>query len=446
MLETIREYALDQLNAAGEAERARDNHAAYFLDLAERSAEPEYLNEEAVLFRRLEPEIDNVRAALTWLLVEHGFGSDRARLGLRLAGAMVRFWDTRGYLKEEAGWLDRALAQVPEEPTRERATALTALGVNGWFSGDIDRAVTDQEQALAIWRRLDAPKEIVRSLWFLGLVAGKRGDVARLEALAAECAPLVPAIGVTLWHAVPNSLLALAALVGGDSKRASELLQSTLDYHGRHGYLWAHAWVLGVLAEAAMLDNDRPRALALHQRSLAEFNEAGDIYATLDGLIAVADHAVVFGQAETAARLLGAVAVIRAAVGNRLTWTNVTETEVVASVRSVLGDAVFDVMSDAGRSLALADAVALAATVAPSATTTGASQPTPATADDPFGLSPREREVLRLVAEGKSNKEIGEALFVSPRTAGTHVTNIFGKLDVTSRSAAVAVALNHRLM
>ncbi len=442
MLETIREFALDQLEAAGEGDSARDNHAAYFLGLAEQGAIPEYAREEEPHFRRLEPELDNLRAALTWLLVVHDDGTEHARLGLRLAGALVRFWDTRGYLQEEAGWLERALARVPDEPTRERAVVLTGLGVNYWFARDVDRSTAYQEQALAIWRHLNAPKEIVRSLWFLGMIAAKHGDIARLETLRAECAPLAPTLGITLWQAVPYSLQALAALVQGDGQRATEILQPTLAYHAQHGYLWPHAWVLGVLAEAAMLERERPRALTLHQQSLAEFHQTGDIYATVDCLIAVADHATAFGQPDTAARLLGTVAVIRASIGNRLTWTNITEEDAINATRSALGEPAFDAARDSGRSLSLPDAMALAATVTPAA----AAPSTPASAGDPFGLSPRELEVLRLLAEGKSNQELGDALFISHRTAGTHVTNILGKLDVNSRSAAVAVALNNGLL
>jgi non-specific serine/threonine protein kinase len=451
MLETVREYALDHLEAAGEAEKARDSHAAFFLDLAERAAEPEYLRIEAVLFRRLEPEIDNVRTALGWLLVSQEFGSERAQLGLRLAGAMVRFWDTRGFLREEADWLGRALSLVPEEPTRSCATALTALGVNAWFTGDIDQAVTRQEQALAIWRALGDPKPIVRSLWFLGLVASKRGDITRLEALAAECAPLVSNIGITLWQTVPDSLLALAALTRGNGRRVRELFKPVLAYQTQHGFLWSHAWVVGLVAEAAMLEGDRLLALAHHQQSLREFGEAGDVYATLDGLVAVASHATAFGQVDSAARLLGVVSAARAAVGQRLTWKIGTEDEVVAATRTALGDAAFDEAIATGRTLPLPDAIALALAVRPDRPARAPVPSTPAApastvTDDPFGLSPREREVLRLLTEGHTNREIGETLFISPRTAGTHVTNILAKLGVNSRSAAVAVALNRRLV
>jgi DNA-binding NarL/FixJ family response regulator len=59
---------------------------------------------------------------------------------------------------------------------------------------------------------------------------------------------------------------------------------------------------------------------------------------------------------------------------------------------------------------------------------------------DRLGLTPREAEVLGLVAAGKTNREIGEALYVSEKTASVHVSNILRKLGVTSRVDAAAVA------
>ena len=443
MLETVREYALADCDAAGEAESVRDAHAAFFLRLAELSAEREYGREESARFRLLEPELGNVRAALGWLLNGQASDTERARLGLRLAGAMVRFWDVRGYLREEAEWLERALALAPDEPNHERATALTALGVNAWFTGELELAIARQEQALAIWRTLGEGSAIVRSLWFVGLVTAKRGDAARLEALSTESASLVPGLGVTLWRVVPESLLALAALTRGDGRGVRDRLEGTLAYHEQHGYLWPHAWVLGVLAEAALQEGDRGRALALHRQSLAEFAEHGDVYAMLDGMIAVAVHATAFGHAETAAILLGAVAATRVSIGRRTTWSSVSEEETIGAVRAALGDAGFAAAHDAGRALPLAEAVGLALAV--EAQPGAGAAPAPAD-PDPYGLTAREREVLRLMAQGKSNKEIGEALFISPRTAGTHAANVLAKLGVHSRAGVAAFAHSHGLL
>ena len=365
MLETIREYALEQLEREGETAVAHDRHADYFVAVAEHAAVPEYTPEEAMYARRLEPEFPNVRTALGWLLDEAPAELDGPRRALRLAGAMTRFWGIRGYLRESHTWIERALNAAPVEPSYARAVALTALGIIAWWVGDIDGALNRQEEALAIWRELDERRWIVSSLWFVGLVAAKLGNTAQMEELAKEADPLISQIGVTLWATVPSSLRAMAALMRGDRAGTEEYFAPVLAYQGRNNFPWAHAWVLGMFAEAALLERDHAAALERFQASLAEFNDHGDVYATIDGLIAVASQAAELGQAATAARLLGAESVVRAAIGNRVTWMSVTTSETVELTRARLGAEAFDRAFNEGRALCLADAVDLALAVQP---------------------------------------------------------------------------------
>ncbi|MGP0052356.1 MAG: ATP-binding protein [Solirubrobacteraceae bacterium] len=73
----------------------------------------------------------------------------------------------------------------------------------------------------------------------------------------------------------------------------------------------------------------------------------------------------------------------------------------------------------------------------------GGSDPMPAVAADPFGLTPRERQVLALLAEGATNRQIGASLYMAEKTASVHVSRILAKLGVQGRTQAAAVA--HRL-
>jgi DNA-binding CsgD family transcriptional regulator len=115
--------------------------------------------------------------------------------------------------------------------------------------------------------------------------------------------------------------------------------------------------------------------------------------------------------------------------------------EIIKRLRTALGDDVFDVAWSAGQRLSLEEALTSTLNYAPP------EQPEPSTRKPPkaelskLGLTAREAEILEHLLEGRSNAEIGEALFISPRTAGTHVANIFGKLGVSSRAAAVAAVL-----
>ncbi|MGE3796322.1 MAG: NB-ARC domain-containing protein, partial [Thermomicrobiales bacterium] len=220
MLETIREFAISELATAEDIDRIRDAHAAYFLKVAEYSAGDEYGPDEAARILALEPDLGNVRLALGWLLIDREFDSPIVHMGLRLAGAMIRFWDLRGYITEEREWLIHALSRVSEEPTAQRATALTGLGVNAWFSGHIEESEGWQNAALDIWRLLDLPVETARSLWFLALAAAKCGEIPRLQELHIEAELLAPRMTECLWRIVPTAINALTAMVQGDGDSA----------------------------------------------------------------------------------------------------------------------------------------------------------------------------------------------------------------------------------
>ncbi len=144
-----------------------------------------------------------------------------------------------------------------------------------------------------------------------------------------------------------------------------------------------------------------------------------------------------------ATRLLGAAAALAETVNDPLTPVEQARCQdAVTEARTSLGDTNFKAAWTAGKTLTAEQAVAeateiLAAMAAPSAPSTAA--------NDPFGLTPRESEILRLLTEGRSNQAIADTLFISPRTAKNHVAHILAKLGASSRAAAVAYALRHDL-
>lgn len=86
------------------------------------------------------------------------------------------------------------------------------------------------------------------------------------------------------------------------------------------------------------------------------------------------------------------------------------------------------------------EALARRARISLEAVEAGAPEPAPTSEIDRFGLTPREVEVLELLAEGRTNRQIAETLFISESTAGVHVSNILGKLGVANRVEAAAIA------
>ncbi|MGH2409225.1 MAG: hypothetical protein ACRDGS_02535, partial [Chloroflexota bacterium] len=144
MLETLREYGLEQLSADGDAARATGAHALYFHGLA-KAAEPELTGSaQGQWLARLQSEHDNLRAALAWALArDHDdpqARQDGVEAGLRLAGSLWRFWSIRGYAYEGRAWLERLLSVEIGAGSKEtkaiRAAALRGAAALAYGQGD----------------------------------------------------------------------------------------------------------------------------------------------------------------------------------------------------------------------------------------------------------------------------------------------------------------------
>jgi predicted ATPase len=182
-LETIREYSQERLKASREEADFRARHGEFFLKLAE-EAETELAGSvRAAWLDRLENEYENLRAALAWCLAEE----NGAEVGLRLAGALVLFWEVRGYLSEGRSYLAEALGKEGAgRPMRERAKALNGAAVLAWMQGDSGAARALFEESLAIERTSGDPWGIAWSVHHLGHVASEQGDYEMARGLYEE--------------------------------------------------------------------------------------------------------------------------------------------------------------------------------------------------------------------------------------------------------------------
>ena len=180
LLETLRQYARDRLEDTGGSAAVRVRHRDYYLALAE-EADPKLKGaEQAEWLKRLEEEHENLRAGLACSLAEAETGG-----GLRLCGALQRFWWTRGYLSEGRQWCMGVLCKAgAEERTRERANVLNAAGVLAKYQGDYPAARALHEESLAIRRELGDRLGIAASLNSLGAVAQDQGDYPATRALS----------------------------------------------------------------------------------------------------------------------------------------------------------------------------------------------------------------------------------------------------------------------
>jgi len=422
LLEIIRQYAEEQLVAAGEAELARDRHRDWYVGLAEQ-AEPELTrSEQTQWLARLEIEHDNLRAALRWAR-----DSDDVEMGLRLAGALWRFWATRGYVDEGRRWLDTLLAE-PEGPNSAtvaddvRAKALNGAGMLALHQGDHARATALHEESLTLAHARGNVASIAGALNNLALTAYRQGDYARAAGLFEECLTyrrkedtgVATAMALSNFAVVAelqgdygralalqeeslalrrsaghkagiagstNNLGALAYQVG-DLERAERLLRESLmlqrelkhkrgiavshnalglvayqrgNYHGAWSLIQESltlyndlgdtdgiAGVLANLGAIACAQADFDRAVALYRESVTLSFTAGAkgrVLECLDGLAQLTDAA---GRPRTAARLFGAAASLRVALGAPLPPVDQPAYEqAVAHTRATLGDTAF---------------------------------------------------------------------------------------------------------
>ncbi len=325
MLETIREYAIERLEASGEGDVLRAEHAAYYVALAER-AEPALTGpDQSEWLTRLEREHGNFRAALAWAR-ESGNGA----LGLRLAVAIWRFWYTHGHVSEGLGWLETMLVMAPEDDGEDdgedaaedvvagaarRARGLYGAATLANIQGDDNHASEFFERSLALSRDIGDNAAAAGALNALGVLVLQGGDVDRAITYFEESLALSRAVG-DAW-AVGRALVSLgqSAYVRGDHARATSYLRECLDLMRREGSQSYSAVALINLGHVMRAQGRHDRALALYREALDLSQGLGDrlrMARSLDG-IAATDAGP--DGATRAAMLLGAADGIRDTLG-----------------------------------------------------------------------------------------------------------------------------------
>jgi non-specific serine/threonine protein kinase len=438
MLETIREFGLEQLQASGDREMIRRGHAAYYAALAERG-EAEYWGTGPGDSRTLlEPEIDNFRTALAWALERH-----EAETALRLASALEPLWWFGVHEGEGRRWLHRALAGGDAAPPALRAKALAVAGLLAAEQDDHAAAAALASEALTLSRRHDDRIGIANATYVLGTLAVNRGEEGEARAYLEESLAIVRELGDRGRAARALCDLAVLGDLGttetpgspADQERAEGYCREALALFREVGQRRGIARALHGLAYLAYKRRDYPQATALSRETIALRWELQDRWGIAANLEDLADIAGLTGQPLQAARLYGAAELLREDIGAPIPpfYQSEYEREVAIS-RRALPDAVFTAAWEAGRALPLAQVIEEALA---SPEQREASAPT----QQHSLLTPREAEVLRLLVDGKPDREIAEALSLSVRTIEHHVAHILTKLDVRTRTAAVSAAI-----
>jgi diguanylate cyclase (GGDEF)-like protein len=268
MLETIREYALERLAEHGETDLMRRRHAAYFLALAE-EAEPQLQGAgQRLWLERLDPENDNLRGALQWVL-DQGEGE----LAGRLSAALWRFWSVRSQLGEGRHWLEAALAL--QLPPSVRVTALYRAGILALFHGDQLRAITLCEKCEALARTVGDQPAQAYALLTLGGVAMQQGDYARVRSLLTESLLLFRAIQHVAGITWALDWMGDLARIEGHDQQAAACYHESLALRRPAGDLEGIGWSCHHLGDLAGIVGEDAQALAFYQESRAMFQAMG---------------------------------------------------------------------------------------------------------------------------------------------------------------------------
>ncbi|MDQ6603516.1 MAG: tetratricopeptide repeat protein [Chloroflexota bacterium] len=332
MLETIHEYGLGRLAAAGESEELGRRHAQHFLALAEAAAPALGGPEQVTWGARLEREHDNLRAALGWAIA-----NGEATMGLRLAVALWRFWVARGHLSEGRSWLREALA-LPEDRDHDpaaacfRARAIVGAAMLAREQGDYDAAEALGAEAMTRARAPGGRPVLVGALNAKGVVATQRGRYADAITYHEEALEWAEGDGDRAGAAAALSGLGSAASLTGDAAGASVLLARSLALFRELGDMRGRAGVLNTLAMQASNAGDFPQLEALGTEALTLLRSLGDTGELAETLFSLGIAAQRRGQYQRAAPLLEESLALRLARG---------DARGTAAARSVLGGNAF---------------------------------------------------------------------------------------------------------
>jgi predicted ATPase/DNA-binding CsgD family transcriptional regulator len=437
MLETIREFGLEQLALHGESDRAYQRFCDYWMQQVEVTwTVASQLDRLTTTVNQLEDNHDNLRAALRWH-EEHNLAR-----ALEFAGSLFWFWYSRGHHTEALHELRRLLSRPrPSITPSVLARAEMSAGVFSHFQSATRQAQAYLDRALTTWREIGDDWGAGFTLFVLGVISEDIGEYERAQQLLEEAVSLLESVedfgtvGSATYH------LAVVAFGMGRLDESRRILGTLLLDDDDAPMLRVTAWALHLRGLVAHASGDTNSALRDLQMSLRRFHEFNSPPGIAEGLAGIAVVAAGMNQ-RAAIRIWGAAERLMNDRGDALQLPERTLYEAaVHQLRESLDPATFEAERNVGRGWTTDQAVEAGLSVEFDTPADNAS----AGSVLPGDLSPREIEVLRLVAAGWTNERVAEHLYLSARTVQTHLTSIYRKLDVANRTEAARIALAHGL-
>jgi predicted ATPase/DNA-binding CsgD family transcriptional regulator/Tfp pilus assembly protein PilF len=520
MLETIREFALETLEDAGERHALETAHAVWCRSLAMESVEALTGIRQGAWLDRLDAGHDDLRAAMAW-------GNAQApEISLQIAAALWRFWIARGHVREGREWIRRALAVATDVPPADRAMGLYAaaelaealmnlpeaielytegrdvfamsgddtgiarclngLGIVARTQGRLVDAEELHHEALRHLERSGDRRETAVTLNSLATVAYYRGDPAGAECDWEHALAIAREVGDIRAVGMLSGNLGAAAMQRGDHARAAELHEQNLhvarelrdpasiaralinlgsthtemnDLDQARGYLEDGLYLardieetalepvaLYTLGRVALLSQDYLSAASWFGESLEMMARTGQLPGVATVMEGIGHVASSLGRHEDAVGLFLMAGRIREETGSAQESDDPLLARAIATSREVVGAKAIRALQERAEAQTVEVAVEVASRLAVQLVDDAPTPPVQEP-DRPawllaqrYGLTRRESEILGYLVDHRSDREIGDMLFISPRTVGTHVTSIRNKMGVTSRREAARIA------
>jgi non-specific serine/threonine protein kinase len=450
LLDTMREFGAELLNAAGAAAagRVRARHRDYYLGLAERAAAGSMTAGQTAWLARLGAETANLRVALDFSFTAQ-YSEPRASeprggapAGLRMMRRLLPYWLMTGQFTEGRRWHDLAFTVAPQ--ARDDAWAVFGAGVLAVQQGDFATGGPLLTRATSLAAATGDDDLLAHVTDARGMLAFYSGDLATARAEFEAALAIDERTGFGDPTAlVTYSRLASVCLLTFDLDRAVKLCEECIRRCDELGEQWARGTALWTRGAARWLSGDNAAAIEDALACLRIKERLGDphtIAMCFDllslCLVATSDverAAVLHGASEKLWTLLNAPALMGPA------YAEIRKSSTDAA-RSALGEERFDALVGQGYAASLSVALAVARGEA-------AARPTAVTAEPRTGakaLTRREREIAELVADGLGNRDIAERLYLSKRTVDSHVEHVFTKLGFSSRAQLTAWVLERR--
>jgi len=480
LLETISEYALEKLKEAGEFERLRNRHLDFFtVRTGEIVSKMQSSSYPSLWFNWLDSELDNIRSALEWALE-----SGQIESGLRLVITLFDFWISHSSISEGRNWYERLLAQADEQiPIMLRARANFNAAMTAGFMGDATAARTHERMTVALCeaageegvqllasaqapivvaaimdrdfltvyntaerivqllREMDDKQELTMSLGTQAVAASGLGRYQIARSLAEESLKAAHKSGNLFAAAIMVSYLGYIEHCEQNYERAQALYEEALTALREQGATHEEPRVLQSLAHSRLQQGDLDQAYALICESVALYRNQGELKPMGECLISFGVLASERGMQVEAVRLLTTGATHGRSVYVSLLLAEGREYErYLAKARSQLSEQEFEQAQEAGRIQTLEQGIEYALSLPLDPAGSASKEQV-----EFGGLTEREREVVMLIAQGKTNGEIASELVLSKRTVEKHVANILSKLELTSRAQIVRWAMEHHL-